>query len=259
MISLSGVTQHYGIRPVLRDIDLKIPHGRLTAIVGPNGMGKTTLLGVMAGTLWPQKGEVEIDGLRRRRSVEEELAIRRLMVYLPDHPWLPKERTGREFLLAVGALYDVPPERLLSHVERLLTLFQLTREGDWPLRSYSNGQKKKVAISSALISDAPILLLDEIFGGGLDPAGILALKHVHKRLTKTEGRTVVMTAPVPEIVEELADEVIVLREGRVEAHDSIEGLRQRANCRGTLAEVLGRLIHPEMFDHVRQYFDGDSR
>ena len=68
-----------------------------------------------------------------------------------------------------------------------------------------------------------------------------------------------MTAPVPEIVEELADEVIVLREGRVEAHDTIEGLKQRANCRGSLAEVLGRLIHPEMLDHIEQYFSGDGR
>lgn len=259
MITLSGVTQHYGIRPVLRDIDLKIPGGRLTAIVGPNGMGKTTLLGVIAGTLCPQKGTVEIDGLRRRRSEAEELAIRRVTVYLPDHPWLPRERTGREFLLSVGALYNVSPERLLGHVDRLLALFQLTREGDWPIRSYSNGQKKKVAIASALVSDASLLLLDEIFGGGLDPAGILALKHVLKRITKIEGRTVVMTAPVPEIVEELADEVIVLREGRVVAHDTIAGLKQRANCHGSLADVLGRLIHPEMLDHVRQYFEEDGR
>lgn len=139
MISLVGVTQHYGIRPVLKNVDLKISAGKLTAVVGPNGMGKTTLLGVIAGTLVPQHGRVEIDGLRRRGSEEEELAIRRRVVYLPDHPWLPRERTGREFLLAVGALYEVAPERLIDHVERLLALFQLQREGDWPIRSYSNG------------------------------------------------------------------------------------------------------------------------
>ena len=86
MISVVGVTQHYGVRPVLCDIELKIPAGKLTAIVGPNGMGKTTLLGVIAGTLYPQKGYVEIDGLRRHRSEEEELAIRHRAVYLPDHP-----------------------------------------------------------------------------------------------------------------------------------------------------------------------------
>src|SRR5687767_4352967 len=136
MLHLVCVTQHYGVRPVLQEVDLKIPAGRLTAIVGPNGMGKTTLLGVMAGILSPQKGYVEIDGLRRRRTEEEELAIRRRVVYLPDHPWLPSGRTGREFLLGVGRLYDIESGWLIDHVERLLELFQLVREGDWPIRSY---------------------------------------------------------------------------------------------------------------------------
>lgn len=255
MIHLAGVTQHYGVRPVLREVDLKIPAGRLTAIVGPNGMGKTTLLGVMAGVLSPQKGYVEIDGLRRRRTEDEELAIRRRVVYLPDHPWLPMARTGREFLLGVGRLYDVEIGRLIDHVERLLELFQLVREGDWPIRSYSNGQKKKIAVASALVTDAPILLLDEPFAGGLDPAGILALRHVLRRLAAQPDRTIVMTAPVPELVEETADEVVVLSDGRIAAHDTIAGLRRLARCDGSLAGVLARLTHPTTLDTIERYLE----
>jgi ABC-type multidrug transport system ATPase subunit len=253
MIVLSGVTQHYGVRPVLRQIDLKIPAGRLTAIVGPNGMGKTTLLGVMAGILSPQTGYVEISGLRRRRTAEEEIAIRRRVVYLPDHPWLPSGRTGREFLLGIGRLYDLDINYLMDHVERLLELFQLTREGDWPIRSYSNGQKKKIAIASALVTEAPVLLLDEPFAGGLDPAGILALKHVLRRLVANPARLVVMTAPVPELVEELADEIIVLSAGEIIAHDTLAGLRRLAKCEGSLAEVLTRITHPQTIDTIERY------
>ena len=255
MIHLAGVTQHYGVRPVLREVDVKIPAGRLTAIVGPNGMGKTTLLGVMAGVLSPQKGYVEIDGLRRRRTEEEELAIRRRVVYLPDHPWLPMARTGREFLLGVGRLYDRDLDELLDHVERLLELFQLVREGDWPIRSYSNGQKKKIAIASALVTEVPILLLDEPFAGGLDPAGILALRHVLRRLAASPERTIVMTAPVPELVEETADEIVVLSAGRIVAHDTLEGLRRMTNCSGSLAEVLARLTHPDTLNAIDRYFE----
>ena len=254
MIALTNVTQHYGVRPVLRDVSVKIPSRRLTAIVGPNGMGKTTLLSVIAGVLSPQKGHVEIDGLRRRRTEEEELEIRRRVVYLPDHPWLPVLRTGREFLLGVGRLYVADGEHLLDHVERLLELFQLRREGDWPIRSYSNGQKKKIAIAGALVAEAPILLLDEPFAGGLDPAGILALKHVLKRLAARPSRTVILTAPVAELVEELADEIIVVKDGVITAHDTIAGLRQTANCMGSLSEVLARLTHPETLDSVERYF-----
>src|SRR5580700_2567864 len=112
MIELINVTQHYGVRPVLKRINLRIEKGELVVIVGPNGMGKSTLLGVIGGALQPQHGRVVIDGNERRRSAEEELAIRRRAVYLPDQAWLPPGRTGREFLLSVGQLYDIEMDRL---------------------------------------------------------------------------------------------------------------------------------------------------
>ncbi|MGP0062438.1 MAG: ATP-binding cassette domain-containing protein [Isosphaeraceae bacterium] len=99
MIELHDVTQHYGVRPVLRGITLRIDRGEVVVILGPNGMGKSTLLGVMAGVLSPQKGSVLIDGLRRRGSEEEEPAIRKMTVYLPDQPWLPAQRTARVVLV----------------------------------------------------------------------------------------------------------------------------------------------------------------
>ena len=94
-----------------------------------------------------------------------------MTVYLPDQPWLPAQRTAREFLLAVGRIYDVEDERLMEHVDQLLHLFDLSEQGDSPIRSLSAGQKKKVALCSALVAETPILLLDEPFSGGLDPAG----------------------------------------------------------------------------------------
>src|SRR4029077_17631248 len=114
MINVVDVTQHFGIRPVLRKINLTIPAGSLAAVIGPNGMGKSTLLSVIAGILSPQEGYVEIDSLRRKSSVENELAIRRRVVYLPDRPWLPKNRTGREFLLGVGRSYAISIAHILD-------------------------------------------------------------------------------------------------------------------------------------------------
>ena len=72
-------------------------------------------------------------------------------------------------------LAGIDPSRLIDHVERLLRLFELDEQGDWPIRSFSNGQQKKIALSAALATDARIMLLDEPFAGGLDPSGILAL------------------------------------------------------------------------------------
>ncbi len=259
MIRLENVVQHYGVRPVLTGIDLEISQGELVCLLGPNGMGKTTLLGVMAGVLAPQKGSVKIGGIQRRSSEENELTIRRKTVYLPDHPWLPQNRTGREFLIAVGELYDIDPERLLDHVERLLKLFDLEKQGDWPIRSYSNGQQKKIAICSALVTDAPLLLLDEPFAGGLDPSGILALKRVLVRLVRDRNATVVLSAPVPELVEELADRIVIVHHGAIVGFDTLDELRRLSGCEGSLADVYQQLVHPESLNNIEAYFgDGEE-
>ena len=258
MICVTSITQHYGVKPVLRDVNLTIQPGELVGILGPNGMGKTTLLSALAGVLKPQKGHVEIGGRRRRSSIDAERDIRREVVFLPDHPWLPRNRTGREFLLSVGRLYEIDENRLIDHVERLLNLFELDRLADSPIRTHSAGQQKKVAICSALITEVPILLLDEPFSGGLDPSGILALKRVLKRLTDAGG-TIVMSTPVPELVEELADRLIVLREGTVAFDGTLEQMRQQTESTGSLGDMLEKLVFSQTLENIEQYFADDRR
>ena len=254
MIELHDVTQHYGVRPVLRGINLRVERGELVVLLGPNGMGKSTLLGVMAGVLAPQRGRVMIDGRLRRGSVEDELAIRKQTVYLPDQPWLPGNLTGLEFLLAVGRLYDVEDLRLMAHVEHVLDLFDLSDVADAPLRTYSAGQKKKAALCSALVTEVPVLLLDEPFSGGLDPAGLLALKRIFQRHARSKELTIVLTSPVPELVEEIATRIIILHHGEILAFDTLDGLQRLTGCRGTLADMLERLVYPDTTEKLDQYF-----
>jgi ABC-type multidrug transport system ATPase subunit len=254
VIELHDVTQHYGVRPVLRGISLRVERGELVVLLGPNGMGKSTLLGVMAGVLAPQRGRVTINGRPRRGSVEDELEIRKQTVYLPDQPWLPGNLTGREFLLAVGRLYDIEDLRLMAHAENLLDLFDLSDVADTPLRTYSAGQKKKAALCSALVTEAPVLLLDEPFSGGLDPAGLLALKRIFQRHARRKELTIVLTSPVPELVEEIATRIIILHHGEILAFDTLDGLQRLTGCRGTLTDVLERLVYPDATEKLDHYF-----
>ena len=255
MIDVVNVTQHYGMSPVLKGVNLQVAEGELVSITGSNGMGKSTLLSVMAGLTPAFKGHVSIGGLVRRASVEDERAIRRRVVYLPAAPWFPIHKTGREFLFSVGQLYEVPHERLTTHVRGLLNLFELTSKGDADINSYSTGQRKKISICAALVTDAPVLLLDEPFSGGLDPSGILALKRVLKGLVRRRKATIVLTSPVPELLEELEGRIAVLSKGKLVACDTVDGLRQASGCQGPLGEVLECLLHPQTLDNLQLYFE----
>lgn len=253
MIELKNVTHHYSIRPVLRGVNLAVQCGELLALVGPNGMGKSTLLGVMAGVLTPVEGSVIIDGKTRRSTVDNEIAIRKRVVYLPNEAWLPNELTGRDFILRVGRLYQSDELRLMDHADRLLELFHL--KGDQPIASYSTGQRKKIGLASALITDAEILLLDEPFSGGLDPAGIFAMTRVLRRLAEREDRTVVMATPVPTLIEEVADRVAIIEDGQISHLGTLEELREKSGKEGDTAEVLHFLMHPETSRLIDDYFE----
>ena len=255
MIKVADVSHHYGVRPVLSHINLDVPAGELVVVMGPNGVGKSTLLGIIAGLLAPAKGYVEINGLRRRSSEATELEIRKQVVFLSDHPWLPEFMTVREWLLANGQLYDVNHDQLLDHIGRLLELFQLADKGDAPIRTCSNGQKKKAAICGALVTEAHVLVLDEPFTGGLDSSAILALRRLLKHLAARGDATVVMASQVPEIVEELAGKIAILSGTRVIAFETMEGLRNLTGCRGGLPEIFEKIVNPQTLQQIESYFN----
>jgi len=236
-------------------VNLEVPTGQLVAVMGPNGVGKSTLLGIIAGLMAPARGYVEINGLRRRSSEAAELQIRRQMAFLPDQPWLPEFKTGREWLMAIGELYDLDSDRLIDHISRLLDLFQLADKGEAPIRTYSNGQKKKLAICGVLVTEAPILILDEPFTGGLDPAAILALGRVMKHLAERKDMTVLMASQIAEMVEPLAHRIAILEGTQVKAYDTLEGLRKKTGCSGSLPEVFEKLVHPQTLEQIESYFN----
>lgn len=256
MIRVDNVWHHYGVRPVLKGVSFEVKRGEVIGVIGPNGMGKSTLLGVLAGILSPIEGYVEINGLRRKSTPVAELEIRRQVAYLPAESWVPSHLTAREFILAVGKLYDHPISKLMEHCNRLLDLFSLADHADLPMRSYSTGQKKKVVLAATLITEAPLLVLDEPFSGGLDPAGILALKRVLQHLAARDDITIVMATPAPEIVGEIADRILVLHDGQVRLFGTVQEIQEAAGISGGISEIMAWVTDPENEKHIGQYFGG---
>jgi ABC-2 type transport system ATP-binding protein len=256
MIDVVNVNHHFGLRAVLRNVNLHISEGELVSIMGPNGSGKTTLMQILAGLMSPVSGHVDVNGMRRKRTPDEELAIRRLVVHLPADPWAPRDRTGRQWLMAVGRVYGVADDRLMEHIPRLMSIFNLEDHEDQNIGGYSTGQKKKVALAAALVTEAPVMLLDEPFAGGLDPSGIMALKRILQHHRDARDVTVVMATPVPELVEELSDRIAILKEGRVVAFAGLAELRRQAGSDGRLDEVYERIASPRSAEKIDQYFRG---
>lgn len=256
MIRFHQVWHHYGVKPVLRGIDLEVRPGELLCVMGPNGMGKSTLMAVAAGVQPCFRGHVEIGGRRRRLSVEAEAAVRAQVAYLPAEPWLPWV-TARQFLVACGRVYGVSDERLFDHVDRLLKLFQLESQADKSAGELSTGQRKKLGLCSALVTEAPVLLLDEPFSGGIDASGLRSMSAVLQHLAEDRERTVMICVPVPELVEHLAHRIAVIHEGQILACNTVEGLRQQADCTGDLSEVLERLVSGGA-DPVQDYFQSED-
>lgn len=251
-LQLRDATVHYGLKPILDRISLDISAGSRVAVIGPNGVGKTTLLKALAGALSPQEGEVRVQGLVRRSSADIELECRRRVTFIADDLWFPRQRTGWEFLMAIGELYEVPYRRLIDHIERLLSLFGIREIAMSAIDSYSTGQKKKVSLCAAMVTDTPILLLDEPFSGGLDPLGIIAMQHLLKSTLRENDRTVIFSTPVPEILEETADRILVIREARIAADLIVADLKMRYPQQ-SFTQTLQSLIFPESEQQIRQY------
>ena len=145
-------------RFVLRDVTFDVHEGEIAVIVGVNGVGKSTLLATMAGALSSVRGQVRVFGHPRRTNVDSEREARRLTAWLPDAAWLPGAMQVTEYLGASAALFDIPPGVAIERIESLLDLFSLSAARSQSLDSLSTGQKKKVGLCSALLSERKLLL-----------------------------------------------------------------------------------------------------
>jgi ABC-type multidrug transport system ATPase subunit len=262
VVRVCDASFYYGLRPIVQQVAFEIPPGQRVVLIGPNGAGKTTLMHALAGVLTPVIGTVEIFGQVRRSSVAAERAIRRQCYYLPDDCWFPPELNLLEYLAGIGRLYEVPLPRLIDHSQKLLSLFGMESIARQPMTHYSAGQKKKAALCGAILSDCPLLLLDEPFSGGLDPAGIYALQSVLQQFSQTTkqhaARTLVFSTPVPEVVEATADRVLIVRDGVIAGDHSIAELKQRVDHEHRFADILQQLVFPDAAERIARYLESEK-
>ncbi len=214
IIRVQKLSKRFGRLRVLNDLDLDLETGRTTAILGPNGAGKTTLIKSILGLVIPDGGTITVAGERLDGSPE----YRRRIGYMPQIARYPENLTAREILAMVSDLRGNPPGTDESLVDEL----RLEAELDKPFRTLSGGNRQKVSAVLALRFRPEILFLDEPTAG-LDPVSSSVLKDRLLR-ERAEGRTLVLTSHVMAEVQELADTVVYLLDGRIHFRESVESL-----------------------------------
>jgi cobalt/nickel transport system ATP-binding protein len=201
-------------RPVLTGADLALPAGRRTAVLGPNGGGKTTLFRLLAGALAPDAGEVLLDGEPVRRTRAGRTALRsqvQLVLQDPDDQLFAATVAQDVSFGPVNLGLDVPTVR--ARVDAALAALDLTAVADRPPHLLSFGQKKRVAIAGAVAMAPRLLVLDEPTAG-LDPAGVEALLVTLAEL-EAGGTTPVLSTHDVDLAHRWADDVAVVVGGRV--------------------------------------------
>jgi len=235
MLEVRNLVKRYSRIPAVDGVSFTVRPGEILGYVGPNGAGKSTTVKMLIGLIEPSEGEIFFQGYDVRRDWP---AFQRQMGYVPEEPHLYSHLTGREYLQLAGRLRGLPRRTLESRMDAMLHLFSLWEDRYSPLSSYSKGMRQKILLSAALLHDPALLILDEPFSG-LDVNTAVVLRSLLQALA-AEGKMILYSSHVLEVVEKVCSIVLILRKGKVVAHDAVErlrGLMQQPSLEGVFAQL----------------------
>ena len=233
VVEIRDLTKRFGRLTILDAVTTRIETGCVTAVVGPNAAGKSTLIKAILGLVRPDGGTIVTNG----QVVGRDSGYRRLIGYMPQASHFPQHLTGREVLSMLCHLRGASALR----DEELIDSFALEPELDKQVRTLSGGTRQKLNAVAAFLFRPPLLILDEPTAG-LDPvsSGILKAKIQQRR---DDGASVMLTSHVMSELEELADAVVFLLDGRVQFQGPRLGLQRltgQASLERAIAELMQR-------------------
>ena len=236
MISVESLTKHYGPFTAVDHVSFTAETGRVTGFLGPNGAGKSTTMRVMVGLTRASTGRVTISGRDYRELVNPGLEVGVLLDASAQHAG----RTGREILTIAQQTMGLPKTQVAETLARVgLTEDEAGRR----VRDYSLGMRQRLGLATALIGDPEVLVLDEP-ANGLDPAGIRWMRDLLRGFAN-DGGTVLLSSHLLHEIEVIADDLVVIGQGRIVAQGSKAELLASA---GTLVRTsepdrLARALH----------------
>jgi ABC-2 type transport system ATP-binding protein len=237
MIKLDNLTKRFGAQLAVNALSFSIPAGQIVGLLGPNGAGKSTTLKMLTGVIEPSGGTATLCGFDLRSDL---LEVKRRVGFVPESGAVFESLTGLEYLEMIAALYAIPPAQALSRIRQFIAFFDLSFDTltDKLLGAYSKGMRRKVVITAGLLHNPPVVFFDEPLDG-LDANAAVGFKTLIQTLAR-EGKTIVYSSHILDVVERVCDRVIVIDKGKLILDGKPDELVTTHNS-GTLEKLFTQL------------------
>lgn len=210
MLEINNLHKSFDGKEILHGVTLNVKDGEIFGFIGQNGAGKTTTIRSAVGILDFEQGEIRIDGMNIK---EHPLEAKQITAYLPDNPDLYENLSGIQYLNFIADVYGISAEKRTEKISEYAKELGIYDDLGDQIKALSHGMKQKVAIVSAFMHEPKLLVLDEPFVG-LDPIASHTMKEKLRQLCDNGG-SVFFSSHVLEVVENLCDEVAILKSGSV--------------------------------------------
>ncbi len=253
IISIKNLYKSYGQKLVLKGINLDIYPGQVIGYIGPNGAGKSTTVKILCGLISDYEGQVSVKGINLK---ENAVAVKSYIGYIPELAELYDVLTPVEFLSLMAELYNMDATIAQERMTKMLSAFGLQANMNDRMDTFSKGMKQKVLITSGLLHNPDIIILDEPLSG-LDANSVIIVKDLISKLAK-DGKTIFYCSHMMDVVEKVSDRIVLIDEGAVIANGSFEELQQQQGNE-SLEKIFAHLTAKESLskaaDELMSAFD----
>lgn len=235
VLRIKDLEKHYGMKNVLKGIDLTVYRGQIIGYIGPNGAGKSTTIKILLGLEGDYYGKVEVFG---EEVTEKNIDYKRRIGYVPEIAELYDNLTASEYLTFVGELYGMDVRTADEKAQKLMKVFGLEEVYHSRIASYSKGMRQKVLIISSLLHNPDLLFLDEPLSG-LDANSVMVFKEILAILA-AQGKTIFYSSHIMDVVEKISNRIILINDGKIVADGSFNELKEQIK-EGTLEQIFNQL------------------
>mgnify|MGYP000674909768 CR=1 FL=1 len=234
IITIRNLSKTYGEKKALDNVTLDVYPGQIIGYIGPNGAGKSTTVKILSGIIQDYEGDVTVAGINLEENVFE---VKKIIGYIPELTELYDLLTPREYLTFIGKLYHMADDVIESRLMKMLDIFGLKDNIDQRMDGFSKGMRQKVLITSGLLHNPKIVIMDEPLSG-LDANAVIMVKELLQVL-KSEGKTIFYCSHMMDVVEKVSDRIVLIDKGTIIADGTIEELRKESS--DSLEKIFSKL------------------